>query len=59
MNEPYLFEEIVVKKRVYNPAYGDKRICQCGHDYIDHFEDDNKAPMGCRKCECYVFMEKI
>jgi len=32
MKEPYLFEEIKVKRRIYNPNYGDKRTCQCGHN---------------------------
>lgn len=51
--EPYLFEEIVVKRRKYNPEYGDDHICQCGHTYINHFE--NYVPLTCNQCECYVF----
>jgi len=55
---PYLFEEIVVKKRVYNPNYGDDRICKCGHPYYRHFDwMENNQPVGCKYCPCYVFMQ--
>jgi len=56
---PYLFTEIVVKKRTYNPNYGDFRECQCGHPYHRHFDSyQNMQPIGCKYCPCYVFMEK-
>ena len=32
-NEPYIEKEIVTVIRMYNPEYGDDRICQCGHPY--------------------------
>lgn len=59
--QPYLFETIEVQRRVYNPDYGDEKICKCGHSYIDHFElyEERLIPTGCRKCECFVFMEKV
>ena len=64
MEEPYLFEEIVVKKRMYNPSYGDDRICKCGHSYYRHFDpfpslfsDEPMQPVGCKYCDCYVFMQ--
>jgi hypothetical protein len=56
--QPYLFVDIVVKKRTYNPDFGDRRVCQCKHLYRDHFETDALIPTGCRKCECFVFMLK-
>jgi hypothetical protein len=65
MEDPYLFEEIVVKKRKYNPNYGDKRICKCGHPYDRHFDSqpsvftrETMTPVGCKYCDCYVFMQK-
>ena len=55
---PYLFEEIVVKKRLYNPKYGDDRLCKCGHPYYRHFDwMEHDAPVGCKYCDCYVFMQ--
>jgi hypothetical protein len=57
--KPYLFEEIVVKKRVYNPKYGDDRLCKCGHSYYRHFDSyENMQPIGCKYCDCFVFMQK-
>ena len=35
-NEPYIEKEIVTVIRMYNPEYGDDRICQCGHPYYRH-----------------------
>lgn len=56
--EPYLFEEIVVKKRVYNPNYGNDRLCKCGHTYYRHFDsDENMQPVGCEDCDCFVFIQ--
>ena len=56
--QPYLFEEIVVKKRVYNPNYGDDRLCRCGHPYYRHFDTyADMLPVGCKYCDCFVFME--
>ena len=55
---PYLFEEIVVKKRYYNPDYGDHRKCICGHPYHRHFDSyENMYACGCKYCDCYVFMQ--
>jgi len=55
--KPYLFEEIVVKKRLYNPNYGDNRLCKCGHKYYQHFETEEMIPTGCNSCDCFVFMQ--
>jgi len=56
---PYLFEEKIVKIRKYNINYGDHRECQCGHIYYRHFDSyADMQPIGCKYCECYVFMEE-
>lgn len=54
--EPYL-DKIIIEK-VYNPAYGDDRICVCGHQYYRHFDsypsmdDEDYANIGCKYCDC-------
>ena len=56
--KPYLFKTIKVAKRMYNPKYGDDRLCQCGHPYYRHFDTyADMLPLGCKYCECFVFME--
>ena len=56
--KPYLFKTIKVKKRIYNPNYGDGRICKCGHQYHRHFDSyENMCPVGCKYCDCFVFMQ--
>ena len=59
MEQPYLFEEIVVKKRKYNPKYGDGRLCKCGHPYYRHFDShEDWSPALCKYCQCGDFQEK-
>jgi len=65
MEQPYLFEEIVVKKRKYNPKYGDGRLCKCGHPYYRHFDpfpslfnEETMQAVGCKYCPCYVFIQE-
>lgn len=36
--QPYLVTQRIVTDRHYNPAYGDDRICECGHAYYRHFD---------------------
>jgi hypothetical protein len=56
--KPYLFKTIKVKKRYYNPDYGDDRLCQCDHPYHRHFDSyENMIPVGCKYCDCFVFMQ--
>jgi hypothetical protein len=53
-NTPYLEKTI----RVYNPDYGDLRICNCGHHYYRHFDGyEGNAPVGCKYCKCSTFVE--
>lgn len=41
------------KRAVYNPTFGDERLCACGHSYRRHFDThDNMAPAGCKYCQC-------
>lgn len=53
---PYL-EKIVIEK-VYNPKYGDDRVCQCGHHYYRHFDTyEEMSNVGCKYCGCRDFVE--
>lgn len=58
-DRPYIIKEVVEKVYMYNPNYGDDRICKCGHPYYRHFDwmEDN-YPVGCKYCQCYIFEEK-
>lgn len=57
-DDPYIRREELVITLVYNPEYGDDRVCVCGHKYYRHF--DTYAEMnacGCKYCECETFIE--
>ena len=57
---PYLEKIITVTKHLYNPNYGDDRICECGHSYYRHFDSwEAMRNVGCKYCSCYKFNEKI
>jgi len=61
---PYLPLVVTTIKKylVYNPRYGDNRICRCGHPYhrhFDGFEEPEHQAVGCKYCPCYTFMEKV
>jgi hypothetical protein len=57
--EPYL--EVLIPatvKLVYNPKYGDDKICVCGHPYYRHFDSSEKmSNVGCKYCQCGYFKE--
>jgi hypothetical protein len=56
MKDPQPYLTILVEKRVYNPAYGDGRVCDCGHPYYRHFDSyENNEPVGCKYCPCWEF----
>lgn len=60
--QPYIveFEQVIVETRMYNPEYGDDRICECGHSYDRHFDSyEQMSPVGCKYCECHDFIEKV
>ena len=59
---PYIITKkrvVIVEVRKYNPNYGDRRICRCGHEYERHFDsypsvvtgEINEA-VGCKYCGC-------
>lgn len=61
--KPYIYKTIKVTKKLYNPNYGDNRVCECGHPYERHFDwwgepIGEPAPVGCKYCECYTFKER-
>lgn len=42
---------------VYDPLYGDNKLCICGHAYDRHFDShDNMFPLGCKYCNCDKFI---
>lgn len=54
---PYLkgveIEEIVL----YNPTYGDEKICECSHRYYRHFDTyEGMRARGCKCCPCHTFV---
>lgn len=60
---PYIEKQVITITvvRLYNPKYGDGRICVCGHTYERHFdgyEDPDHQDVGCKYCCCYDFQEK-
>lgn len=58
--KPYIIKEIVHLEYVYNPEYGNDRICECGHTYVRHFDSyQDMAAVGCKYCECDEFIEVL
>lgn len=58
---PYIVKQVVTEIRLYNPEFGDDRICQCGHPYHRHFdgyEEPDEQDVGCKYCDCCTFVEK-
>lgn len=59
--EPFIFKAFVVQIRVYNPEYGDARMCGCGHPYYRHFDTyEDMLDVGCKymmTCGCPGFEE--
>lgn len=46
------------KSRIYDPKYGDDRLCECGHAYYRHFDSyDDMRNIGCKYCDCFSFNE--
>ena len=57
---PYIKKRVSRIIRLYNPKYGDERVCECGHTYDRHFdgyEEPENAAVGCKYCSCYTFKE--
>lgn len=60
--KPYIIKSVVTRYRLYNPKYGDHRICECGHTYerhFDGFEPELHKAVGCKYCRCYTFKERV
>jgi len=58
---PYVEKRIETVVRLYNPKFGDERMCVCGHMYdrhFDRFEDENDQDSGCKYCGCMDFRER-
>lgn len=60
MEATYIEETIVTVVHKYNPKYGDKRVCTCGHKYYRHFDiyDDTNS-ISCKYCGCLWFTEDV
>lgn len=61
MNKPYLTKYVTERRRLYNPHYGDDRICVCGHPYYRHFdlcEEEEFQDAGCKYCLCSTFKDR-
>ena len=44
--------------RLYNPKFGDDKVCKCGHSYDRHFDSyEDMAAVGCKYCQCFDFEE--
>lgn len=59
--QPYNTVMVPRTVRMYNPLYGDNRICECGHPYyrhFDQFEHVDVQDVGCKYCECWTFIEE-
>jgi hypothetical protein len=39
------------RRKPYDPAFGDDRLCTCGHTYYRHFDPyEDMEPVGCKYC---------
>lgn len=60
--QPYLIKRIETVVRLYNPEFGNDRMCTCGHTYYRHFdffEDADEQDVGCKYCGCAEFKEQV
>ena len=57
--EPYIVIEKVIYVHKWNPNYDQSAICECGHQYIHHFDSyENMEAVGCKYCQCNTFRPK-
>lgn len=56
VEQPYIITKkrvVIVEERLYNPKYGDDRLCRCGHTYERHFNTgEDMDACGCKYCDC-------
>lgn len=48
------------KHKLYDPKFGDFRMCKCGHEYHYHFNPGTRKAWGCffsYNCDCGGFEE--
>lgn len=58
VNGAYIEVISVKRKYKYNPAFGDDKLCKCGHSYYRHFDTYEKMDnVGCKYCGCHHFEE--
>lgn len=59
IDKPYIIETTINQDFLYNPKFGDNRVCECGHSYYRHFDTyEEMATVGCKYCGCYEFKEE-
>lgn len=59
IEQPYIEIISIEKTYIYNPNFGDERICECGHSYYRHFDTyDKMYACGCKYCGCGEFIEQ-
>ena len=54
------YDKLAKAIKVYNPKFGDKRMCKCGHFYAHHFNPKTNKTWGCffsYNCDCEEFRE--
>jgi len=58
IDTPYIKRRRSYTEYLYNPGYGDSKLCKCGHDYFRHFDTyEDMAAVGCKYCgsDCAKF----
>ena len=55
----FLLKQVdVAGDKAYNPAFGNNRLCTCGHPYYRHFDGyEGKYPIGCKYCLCRTYID--
>lgn len=54
------YDRLTKKVSIYDPKFGDHRMCECGHSYVVHFNPKTKRSWGCffsYNCDCEEFRE--
>ncbi len=60
--QSYIIKIVREEVHLYNPEYGNDRVCKCGHPYYRHFDTyEQMYNCGCKYCNypnCFEFIEK-